>query len=279
MFVFGAQALLISISWLLTSQTDNLVVGYLYGAAAASIYYTTQMPATMMYVAITRMSDNARPAINELYARKMTEASRRSYLQLHRYTWLLVLPAAIGVVFLYKPLISLWVGAGQYAGNSMAIALAIFAVLFSIEHCNFSFVMPTGRIGILSVITISEGVTNLTLSLILGKYLGLPGVMWATVIANLQTSAYLQWRGQRAVGISWSNYANQVLTRLIWPFAIGFALLFIFYWQIKINTWLMLFTQISIFAAVYILLCYRFSIDDTERLFIKNYIRTLLGTT
>ena len=47
MFVFGAQAMLISISWLLTSQTDNLVVGYLYGAAAASVYYTTQMPATL----------------------------------------------------------------------------------------------------------------------------------------------------------------------------------------------------------------------------------------
>jgi len=105
----------------------------------------------------------------------------------------------------------------------------------------------------------------------------LPGVMWATVIANLQTSAYLQWRGQLSVGISWSNYANQVLTRLIWPFTIGFALLFMFSWQIKINTWLMLFTQISIFAAVYISVCYYFAIDNTERLFIKNYLRTLLG--
>ena len=197
----------------------------------------------------------------------MTESSQRSYLQLHRYTWLLILPAAIGVVFLYKPMISLWVGAEQYAGNSMAIALAIFAVLFSIEHCNFSFVMATGRIGILSVLTISEGVMNLILSLILGKYLGLAGVMWATVIANLQTGAYLQWRGQRTLGISWSDYANQVLTRLFWPVTIGFALLVIFAWQIQIKTWLMLFTQISIFVVVYFSFCYHFSIDDTERLY------------
>jgi O-antigen/teichoic acid export membrane protein len=277
MFVFGAQASLISISWLLTTQTDNLVVGYLYGAAAASIYYTTQMPATLMHLTVTRLAANSTPAINELYARKMTESLQRSYLQLHRFTWLLILPAAIGMVFLYKPMISLWVGVGQYAGNSMAIALAIFAICISVEHCNFSFVMATGRIRVLSTLSISEGVMNLILSLIMGKYLGLPGVMWATVIANLQTGAYLQWRSQRIVEISWSDYANRVLTRLIWPSTIGFALLFILSWQIKINTWLMLFTQIFIFVVVYISSCYRFSIDDTERLFIKNYIRTLLG--
>lgn len=279
MFVFGAQALLINISWRLTSQTDNLVVGYLHGAAAASIYYTTQMPATLIYTAVTRLAANSAPAINELYARKKTESLQRSYLQLHRYTWLLILPAAIGVVFLYKPMISLWVGAGQYAGNSMAIALAIFAALISIEHCNYCFVMATGRIRFLSVLTISEGVVNLILSLILGKYLGLSGVMWATVIANLQTSAYLQWRGLRDVDLSWGNYGTQVLTRLLWPTIIGFALLFTFAWQIQINTWLTLCTQISIFALVYLLSCYHFSIDDSERLYLKNFVRTLLGTS
>ena len=45
MFIFGNKAFVLMVGQVLIFQSDNLIAGYLYGAVAASIYYTTQMPA------------------------------------------------------------------------------------------------------------------------------------------------------------------------------------------------------------------------------------------
>lgn len=276
MFRFGAQALLINVSGMLIFQTDNLVVGYLFGAAAASIYYTTQMPASLLYWMVLKVGDNAAPAINELTAREQVDSLRNAFLRLHRYSMILILPVALGILFLSKSLISLWVGPGQFGGDLMVIALAIFGSLITVEHCSSIFILAAGQIKVLSLMAITEGIVNLTLSLLLGSYWGLAGVMWATVIANLPSTIYKQWRARQNLGIQLRDYINIVVKPLLWPFVVSIVILLILSSQLQIISWLNLIITALTFVLAYSIMCYFLSIDNHERSWLKTMIVNVL---
>jgi O-antigen/teichoic acid export membrane protein len=272
MFNFGTKAFLLMIAGRLIFQSDNLVAGYLYGAVAASIYYTTQMPAFFLSQLVNRLTDNSGPAINELYARGITESLRSAFLRLHRYNWILAIPAGLGLFFLGKPMIILWVGPAQFGGDWMVAALALFVVIFSIVNINKTLIIASGQIGILSIFALVEGVVNLVLSLILGHYLGLAGIIWATLIANIPTSLYLLGRSQHLLKVTIGEYSREVLKPLLIPLSMGIATFLIMKEIILVNAWGPFVLIAFIFLLIYSVLSYRLSIDRTERLLLNNIL-------
>jgi O-antigen/teichoic acid export membrane protein len=275
MFGFGRLALLDNLTSNIIFQKDNLVVGYLYGAVRASVCYTTQMPSIFILQIITKLTDNAIPAINELHGRDMTEALRSSYLKLHRYTWIMAIPGGLGFFFLSKPFTKIWVGSVQYGGDLMVAGLALFIIIFTTGYANKAFIMATGRIKIFTFITVLGGIVNLTLSIILGRHFGLPGVIWATVIAQLPISAYSYWRVLRDLNVLTSEYFQKVIVPIFWPSLIATTILLILQTQNTANGWLTLFINTLSFISIYAILGYRFSINSAEQLWLKTSLRVL----
>ena len=185
MLGFGIGYLLVIIGGQLTFNTDSAVVGYLYGGVATSIYYTTQMPTFLLIALIWKITDNAAPAFNELYAKKETERLQNAYYKLIKYGLILSLGLGLGLLALNRTLITLWVGEGQYAGNVMTISLALFAIGTVINHVNALVLVAYGAVRLLSIISIVGGVCNLGLSLLLGKIFGLQGVMVASAVVEI----------------------------------------------------------------------------------------------
>ena len=160
MLAFGLQSMVISVAWRLVYLTDNIVVGYLYGAVAVSIYYSTQMPTTIAFNIVNRVHDSASPALNELSARREESKLRDPFLRLHRFSLLLALPLAGGILLLNKQLITLWLGSGQYAGDLMTASLAAFVILTTVNHLSFIFFISSGRIFVFGIIGIIEGLAR-----------------------------------------------------------------------------------------------------------------------
>ena len=221
MLSFSLQAMLINVAWRLVYYTDNIVIGYLYGASAVSIYYITQMPTTIGFNIANRVSDNAAPAVNELYAREDVLRLRDVFLRLHRISFMVVLPLACGILLLNRQLITLWVGSAQYAGDAMTAALAVFAFLITLTHVNGTFLFASGNIRAFGRIAVLEGVCNLALSLLLGRYFGLAGVMWSTVIANFPATSYLLMVTLRRLKIGLGEYLGKCLAPCALPVLAG----------------------------------------------------------
>jgi O-antigen/teichoic acid export membrane protein len=272
MFNFGTKAFLLMVSDRLIFQSDSLVAGYLYGAVAASIYYTTQMPAFFLYQMATRLTDNSNPAINELYARGLMEPLKGAFMQLHRYNLILALPVGLGLFFLSKPAISLWVGPAQYGGDLMVAALSLFVVIFTIVNTNKTLIIASGQIGTLSAFALIEGIINIALAILLGYYLGLAGIVWARVIANIPTSYYVQRRSQQILQVTAIEYGRTVLRPLFFPLAAGIATFYTLDKLIMINSWTALLLTICLFLLIYTFLSYRLSIDHSERLRLNNIL-------
>lgn len=273
MFRFGAQAMFIQVAVQAVLRSDGIVIGYLRGAVAVSIYYTTQMPTLIGYTIVNRLTENAMPAINELYARGEKDHLRDIFLRLSRYTLILVVLLLIGFLLFNKLVVTLWVGEAQYAGNSTNTALTLFAVMIAAGYVGNAFVMAKGRIRTLSYLSLGESIIHLTLAFWLGHYWGLAGVAWGSVIAHIPTFFYLQWRGQQIVGVNGLMFLKRVLIPLAIPSMI--LLLFQFIWLkcIFLNIWYIILFNLFSIVIIYSIAIYIFSLTAIERRKIADSIR------
>jgi O-antigen/teichoic acid export membrane protein len=182
---FGLQYILAGVANRLVFSTDNLVVGGQHGPTATAAYYSTQTPTYLLVALVWKLADNSSPAMNELYAREAFDPLRSAYLRLLRYSLLLALGLALGLLGFNRLLITLWVGEGQYAGQLMTVALAVFAVGTAVNHVNSLVLIAYGAVRWLSLIGIVGGLTNLLLSIWLGRAIGLQGVMVASAVVEI----------------------------------------------------------------------------------------------
>jgi len=186
----------------LSASTDSIIVGYLYGASAVSIYYTSQMPGTIFYQLIWKLTDNSAPALNELHARRSTSQLTNAYLRLLRYSLLVVIPLALGVCAFNRSAITLWVGQAQYAGDMLTVALSLFAVTQVIIHLNAIVLVAYGDIRVMSAFFLCAGIVKVIMAFWLGRIIGLQGVMIANALVDIPAFVYFSYRVWRLFGLT-----------------------------------------------------------------------------
>jgi len=201
-FTFGLGYWGVNIAMVLSLGSDSIIVGNLYGAAAASVFYTTKMPAFTLYQVIFRLSDNAAPATNELMAQGNFKAVKSAYLKILRYSLLLALPLAIGIIGFNESFISAWVGAAQYAGNIMSLAIAAFVLTQVVNHINAMITLAAGDIRYWSSYSIVISLMSLALSYWLGKIFGMQWVMVAIALMDIPIAIFLFKRSMARLKLS-----------------------------------------------------------------------------
>ena len=261
---FGSQAFLIDLGVRLMLQVDAIVVGNLFGAAAASVYYATQMPGLVSLNIPMKLVDNASPGVNELYARRDHDALKRTFVTMQRYAALAVVPIAVGVAAFTGPLVRRWLGPAQFGGDSLALAVAVFALSVNVAHAAGLFVAASGDIRVPSILAVAEGVANLGLSIVLGRAMGLPGVMWATVATNVPTTVYLLWRCERDLHLGWQETLAGVRRAAIpGAVAVGSAL-GIARWM-RLGGWAELIVGTAAYCALYGIVAWTIGLTARDR--------------
>jgi O-antigen/teichoic acid export membrane protein len=182
MFFFGLHALKINVATALAFYTDTFIVARLHGGVAASVFYTTQMPAIACCTVAWRATDNTLPAINEIIARADWDRLRGIFLRLSRYALLVAGPLAIGVLGFNHAFIRLWVGDGQYAGTVMTVALAVFVFSTILNHLNGGVLSAFGDIRWLSDFSLCFGLGHIVVAFVAGHFIGVAGVAVASAL-------------------------------------------------------------------------------------------------
>jgi len=205
LFSFGIKYWGVNIAIVLTVGSDSIITGNLYGATAAAIFYTTKIPSLLATQFIYKISDNAGPATNELYAQGNLVAVKSAYLKILRYSLLLSVPLAIGIVGFNKCVITAWVGINQYAGSLMSFALACFVLTQVINHINSMITLAVGNMRNWMVISVVTGLMTITLSYILGKFLGMQWVMVAIALMDIPVFVFLTRRAFAGLDLSYGR--------------------------------------------------------------------------
>ena len=194
---FSFNSFFITIAIKLVFSTDSLLIGYLYGPIAVSIYYLTFQPGSMLNQFVLKITDNLTPSVNMWYVNGEMDKLKSSFFILFRVSFFFIVLMLWGIVFCTETIINLWVGSANYLAQPMPLWCGLFLSFVALAHIPNHYVMAAGRIKTLSYFALFEGVLNLTLSLILGKALGSHAVMLSSLIANIPTTIYLFYEGIR----------------------------------------------------------------------------------
>ncbi|MBK7177013.1 MAG: murein biosynthesis integral membrane protein MurJ [Chloroflexi bacterium] len=180
---------------------DGATSGYFYG------YYLQQLPETLFGTAVALVLF---PTMAEMYNNADINGLKRVASTGLRIIWMLTVPAALGLVLLGKPAITLLLERGAFTPESTQLVYSI-VVFFSVRVVSEATLEIAARLFFAQhdtktpmIVALGWLVTNIILAYWLVGILGVSGLALASTIAfTLQTAVLLYLNHRRLHGLDW----------------------------------------------------------------------------
>lgn len=209
---YSVYAFLTTIAVQLIYQTDNLVVGAFVSASAVTFYAIGNSLCRYTQQIVGAMTMTFTPAASTYEAAGDTASLRSLYYNGTRATMAVSLPIVITLLTRGHSFIGLWMGP-QYAQRSGTVLVILAAaLLFSIQNTTAGAIaFGVAKHQTLAKWAIGEGIANLTLSIVLARWIGIYGVAIGTLVPSLVVNLVL-WPCyvSRLVDVSWVQVVRNV---------------------------------------------------------------------
>jgi O-antigen/teichoic acid export membrane protein len=270
--------MVMSIASKLSSSSDSIILGNILGASAVSIYYVSQMPGTILYQLIWKITDNSAPALNELYFQGNKIQFNEAYFKMFRYSLLLTAPLIIGLNTFNKNFITMWAGVDHYAGTIFTIALTFYAFTQVFIHLNAIVFVAIGKIKVMSLVTIFLSVTKVVMSYFFINKLGIKGLMIINAILDVPILFILQYIAFREMKISKLNFFSYLINTVFKSNILLFIFCFIIFFFIN-STNIYTFTfEIALFILITATSIYIFGINKVEKIQVAKMTSNFLSS-
>lgn len=174
---------LAELSTLVIARLDVVVVGLVIGVPEAAVYAVGQKLAFLARQAIDPIVLTFFPHASELAARHEREALRSAILTGTRVSMAVAGPITITLGLLAEPALRVWVGDDFAEGSLVVVYLAAAAAVSALTRTGFEMLQGAGIARPAALVSVFEATLNLSLSIVLGRAMGLEGVALATLIA------------------------------------------------------------------------------------------------
>ena len=179
----GMQFWIVQISAIVFLQTDLIMVAQLFGAKAVATYGVALKLFTIIGLVQAAFLAPLWSAYNEALARRDIVWIVKTFKNSVK-TSLIWSIFAGGLISGLSPwLISHLIGVEAAPHIDLTIAMFFLAVFTAVGQCIGYLMNGLGKVSSQAIYGIVAAITNLVLSVILGKIFGLSGVTWATTIA------------------------------------------------------------------------------------------------
>ena len=162
---------------------DNIVAAQVLGAESVAQY---SVPMRLFSVPITfvmMVLSPLWPAYGEAQARRDLPWIRRTLRRSILLAAAVSVPAALLLALAHRPLIRLWVGPQIQPTFWLIFGIAAWTVIGSIGNALAMFLNGLHVFRFQVIIGFAMAIANLALSIALARTIGLPGVIWGTVIS------------------------------------------------------------------------------------------------
>jgi hypothetical protein len=141
------------------------------------------------------------------------------------------------------------------------------------------FLLAEGKVGFLGRLHFTEGIVNLCLSFVLGRWLGLAGVMVATVVVHVPTVSWTAYKVFRMLGLRF----REILTRAFFPavaptFIAGLCAYGIDRFGFT-SRWVAFALPIFAFLFIAAVAGFTITLNSSERLSIVRTVKSRLGVS
>jgi len=158
---------------------------------------------------LDQITNTARPMLGQLLGQQKIAEAQRVYRHLFKLSTGIAVIAAFSLWAGNEPFVTRWVGAQNFGGPMLSLALALNLIVNSWVLPNRAVLSSALVVRPQALSRMVEAVINLGLSVLLGHYLGLIGIILGTAIAGLLTSTwYLPLMTARVFGRSWLHFVR-----------------------------------------------------------------------
>jgi O-antigen/teichoic acid export membrane protein len=192
----------------LLRQSDNLIIGIFLDARAVLIYALTKRAFESLWMMVTHLVGGFGPALAHFFGELKGETAKARILTdtLIHVAVVLSLVLMGGYALLDQAFVGLWVGESFFAGNLVALLIGIYGILGAATMSLYQILFSRGYIHTAAVATGIEALLYLPLVAVMIKWLGLPGVALAGVLALAATGLWiLSYRYLEEFHISWQD--------------------------------------------------------------------------
>ena len=192
---YGFFAFLIMLADRIRFYTDSFVIGHFLGAGAITTFYFGNRLVEYSRNVIGPMASPLLSFFSRYESTLNQKDSREVFFRSSRIAALLAFLACGVLIGAGHPFLTIWIGEKISSVSSCYIVLLILAVPAAIDVAQIvsvSFLYGINRHKYLSYLTISEGLVNLLLSILLVRVIGIYGVALGTALPMLITKGFYQ---------------------------------------------------------------------------------------
>ena len=189
------------------SGTDSIIMSTIVGTTFVGMYsnYLTLTSQIISFVQIVFSSFTA--SIGNLVIENESKKNYEVFRIMQMISHIMSGIVSVGLLVLANDFVELWLGAEYSMGKTMAFAIATNTYFTIAMQPIWSYREATGLYNKTKYVMVATAIVNIILSVIMGMYLGAPGIVFATVLARLSTyfwyEPYLVYKlyfKQKAVG-------------------------------------------------------------------------------
>jgi O-antigen/teichoic acid export membrane protein len=199
---YSLDAFVIAINHRISFKTDPMVISFFLGPQFITPYILGKRLVGYATNALRAFTQVLTPAISAMESQGDMKAIRRVMIDGTRYVLWVIVPIELGLIMLGKPFLRLWMG-DRLANASYLpmVVLALPLVLSLSQSVSTRILFGTSGLRWLSRAGILQSLSNLGLSMILVRPLGIVGVAIGTAIPNVIYNIAVEHRVCSQLGI------------------------------------------------------------------------------
>ncbi|MBQ9228563.1 MAG: lipopolysaccharide biosynthesis protein [Eubacterium sp.] len=270
-FIFSAFIAINMIVDMVNNKIDNLIITRFCGTAVTAVYAIGAKLNGYFTTFSLAVSGVFTPHVHNIvnsYAQDSKEqrnALTNFFVKVGRFQYLFLALILSGYIFFGKAFISLWMGESFQPAYWIALVMMAPSIVPLTQNVGIEIQRAENRHHYRSYIYGTMAIVNLIMTVILvPKYQGLGaaiGTGFACVVANIIIMDIVY---HKKININifayWKNIGRQTLGMLV-PFAIGAVIMHF----VTITSWVPLILWIVIYAAIYLLSVWFFSMNRYEK--------------
>jgi O-antigen/teichoic acid export membrane protein len=203
------------------TRLDAIVIAAALPVRLVTPYSFAQRLASGTEIATDQFAKVLLPFATEVGATREPGALKALYVTATRLTLALGLGVGLPLALLGGPILDLWVG-DAYSGYGPLVAILVCAgIIDLLSYPAAALLQSIERHGPIAWMALGTGVLNLGLSIAFVGHYGLEGVATATLLASaVQITLFVVPYAVRVLGVSWTEFASEVVLPLVLPAAV-----------------------------------------------------------
>jgi O-antigen/teichoic acid export membrane protein len=223
---FGLTQFAITVNGVVQLQSDQIVIGAFLPVESITAFALARRLSEMPRTVVNQFVQVLMPAASHLEAQGRLTRLRETYLDATRIILASFLAVAAVIVALSHSLLSVWVGA-RYADDSTLVPILAAAVFLSVLMLpSMAILLGMARHRVLAMLSASNSIVNLSVSIALVRPFGVTGVALGTLVATAAEAVVALPYAWAVLGVRRKQVLSRTFAPVLLPLLPAFAVLY-----------------------------------------------------